>query len=1038
MRRTRLICAQLSAFVFALGAVAVNATACEGGGGGGGELTSLSTKLSGGGTEGETLTVAEGTKVKDKATLTGKDASKATGKVAYKVYSENTCKTLVASAGEVTVSGESVPASNEEELEAGKSYYWQAHYGGDTNNAESTSPCSEILTVQAKTSLSTMLSGESKEAEELTVLEGSKVKDKATLSGTNSSTATGKALYKVFSDSKCEHLVKEAGEVTVTSGSIPASSEVELTGGASYYWRVTYKGDSLHQESTSTCDKEISTIKAKTMLSTSLSGEKQAAEEITVVQDASASDAATISGAAASLATGTVKYDVYSNEECKELVTAAGEATVSGAFVPSSNSETLSPGIYYWQASYSGDKLNAPSTSTCTEVEVVTPEVTSLLTAEGQSYEQLEILEGSAAKDAATLRGEFASSATGKVKYAIYSDGECKTLVKEAGEVTVSGASVPSSNEETLSPGTYYWQASYSGDSKNPAAKGACGEEVVVVTTATSLSTSLSGESKSGAEIEVKEGSAVHDTATLGGTHAATAGGYIEYNVYSDSECKDLVALAGSGEVTSGSVPKSSEETLPAGTYYWQAMYSGEGVNHSTTSTCGAEKAIVTAPVTTSLSGDSHTGPEIEVEEGDGVKDTATLHGEHASIATGTVKYAVYSDSQCKTLVKEAGEVTVSGASVPASNEETLSPGLYYWQASYSGDSKNSAAKSACVEAVAVVRSEFGLYGALGDSFSSGEGAGAYYAKTNVAGTNVCHRSKAAYPVRIMEAMYTERKDFVEEPMIYEREPPFIFRACSGALAKQIWETNASPEWVEPPGEWAAAAPQKLWLEHSGPPTKPNGNIVLVTLTIGGNDAGFGTIARNCIQGPFLIYPGRATCKEVISEWASGVAGVRNTLNGAPGLPSLKASLTEALKAIHKAAPNARIRIPLYPQILNTKIKGDIRLDTNENGYTIENNADQMLSVAVALEEFTRKLNETIANTVLAAAAEGEMDAKVIPATVTALNGHRLGDNPSWVNTVLPFAQAESLHPNCNGQLALATAILPSLGLDANPDWKCG
>jgi hypothetical protein len=234
---------------------------------GGAEPTTLATSLSGEGKEGETITVLEGSKVKDKATLSGTNASKAEGKVKYDVYSESGCKTLVKAAGEVTVASGSVPASNEEELEGGASYYWQAIYSGDSKNSGSTSSCTEISTVKAKTSLSTTLSGESKEGEELTVLEGSKVKDKATLSGTNSSTAGGKVLYKIYSDSKCEHLVKEAGEETVTSGSVPASSEEELESGASYYWQATYKGDSLHQESTSSCGKEIANVNPASVVS---------------------------------------------------------------------------------------------------------------------------------------------------------------------------------------------------------------------------------------------------------------------------------------------------------------------------------------------------------------------------------------------------------------------------------------------------------------------------------------------------------------------------------------------------------------------------------------------------------------------------------------------------------------------------------------------------------------------------------------------------------------------------------------------------
>lgn len=246
--------ATAAAFVLALAVMAVSATACEGGGGGP-ELTALSTKLSGESKEGEELTVLEGAKVKDKATLTGANASKATGKVTYKVYSDKECKTLVTSAGEVTVSGESVPASSEETLEGGKTYYWQAHYGGDSNNSESTSPCTEVLNVKAKTSISMVLSGEGSEGEEITIIEGSKALGKATLSGTNFSTAGGNAVYNVYSDGKCETLVTGAGEVAVTSGVVPASTEKELEGGKTYLWQVAYKGDGLHQESKSTCDK---------------------------------------------------------------------------------------------------------------------------------------------------------------------------------------------------------------------------------------------------------------------------------------------------------------------------------------------------------------------------------------------------------------------------------------------------------------------------------------------------------------------------------------------------------------------------------------------------------------------------------------------------------------------------------------------------------------------------------------------------------------------------------------------------------------
>lgn len=128
--------------LFALTAIAASAAAAA-------EPTTLATKLSGEGKEGLELTVLAGAKVKDKATLSGKNAAKATGNATYKVYSDKECKTLVTNAGEVLVAGEVVPASNELELEGGKTYFWQAHYSGDANNLESTSPCNEILIVKA-------------------------------------------------------------------------------------------------------------------------------------------------------------------------------------------------------------------------------------------------------------------------------------------------------------------------------------------------------------------------------------------------------------------------------------------------------------------------------------------------------------------------------------------------------------------------------------------------------------------------------------------------------------------------------------------------------------------------------------------------------------------------------------------------------------------------------------------------------------------------------------------------------------------------
>ena len=109
----------------------------------------------------------------------------------------------------------------------------------------------------------------------------------------------------------------------------------------------------------------------------------------------------------------------------------------------------------------------------------------------------------------------------------------------------------------------------------------------------------------------------------------------------------------------------------------------------------------------TSLSGRGESGASISVPEGTGVSDTATLSGTNASTATGTVTYSVYSDSGCTAAVSAgmAQSITTPG-SLPASSAVTLStPGAYYWQASYSGDSANAASMSTCGSEVETVTS---------------------------------------------------------------------------------------------------------------------------------------------------------------------------------------------------------------------------------------------------------------------------------------------------------------------------------------------
>jgi hypothetical protein len=1044
---------------------------------GGAAETSLATSLAGEGKSGETVTVLEGAGINDKATLSGTNAGKATGTVKYVVYSDEECKELVTAAGEVTVKSGSIPESEQEKFTPGASYYWQAKYSGDSTNLESTSTCGkEISNVKTLTSLTVALLGEERSSEaaepylgeEITAPEGTAVIGGAGLNGTKVSTATGTVKYAMYSDKECKNLVADVSEAPVAEGSLPESGEAQLKAGT-YYWQTVYSGDSLHQGSTSACGKEIAVIKPATSLTTSLSGEGQEGEEVEIDEDTPVSASVKLTGVDVSKATGTVKYALYSDSECKELAGKAGEVSVAGESVPKSTKVTLSPGTYYWQSAYSGDGSNYGSQSVCgSTISTVTLPVTTLLSSGEESGEDLEAVEGSGVQLKATLHGQHASIATGTVAYDVYSDEACKALVTEAGKVTVKGPTVPTSNAEKLKPGTYYWLAKYSGDTNNPAATSACAPAALVVQTPTSLATSLSSVKRSGAKIEVPEDTAVSDVATLSGASAAKAEGYVEYNVYSDSECTQLTALAGNVKVAQGIASDSSEVTLPVGTYYWQASYAGDEANHSSTSTCGSEIETVTAPVTTELTGEEQSGGEIEVAEKGPVSEKTVLHGEHASTATGTVKYSIYSDGQCKDFAAKGGEVTVKNGIVPASEEEALSAGNYYWVAEYSGDANNPAAKSACGEAIDVVEQQRGnfLYAALGDSYSSGQGAKEYYDRTNRTGgfgfgllfdRNRCRRSSVAYPARVANALFNSTTILAENELFKRNPPMFIFRACSGAVTGNLWGTGANGgqwnEWITDPPEWNRFHPaQDLWLRSPGGLNAnntlgmPNNNIGLVTLTLGGNDAGFDKVARRCVHTfPGFTYS-RQNCQIAITEQRLGLQGPLGTLTdpATEGIPSLDITLRTVLDDIHMQAPTARIRVLLYPFILDTTLTNEWIPVGPLRGTSIENRVPRGLSAVEELNSFEDSLNTRIQATVTSWAARVPL-ARVIRATSNALieirsNSvvrHQIGDSVPWVNGVVPLDLEESFHPNCLGHIATANVLLESLDRDPVRNWGC-
>ena len=111
---------------------------------------------------------------------------------------------------------------------------------------------------------------------------------------------------------------------------------------------------------------------------------------------------------------------------------------------------------------------------------------------------------------------------------------------------------------------------------------------------------------------------------------------------------------------------------------------------------------LASTSVTTSQTAGTKSGPSISIAAGTvGETDKATIGGNNAGFAGGTVHYYLYASKSCDPGTSEVfdsgSEPVVDGVAAP-SNPVTaaLSAGKYYWQAVYSGDASNDGSTSAC------------------------------------------------------------------------------------------------------------------------------------------------------------------------------------------------------------------------------------------------------------------------------------------------------------------------------------------------------
>ncbi len=290
-------------------------------------------------------------------------------------------------------------------------------------------------------------------------------------------------------------------------------------------------------------------------------------------------------------------------------------------------------------------------------------------------------------------------------------------------------------------------------------------------------------------------------------------------------------------------------------------------------------------------------------------------------------------------------------------------------------------------------------YLGLGDSYTSGEGAFDYLTGTDT-DNNTCHLSIHSYPLLLARDIFDGGHSV----------------ACSGAVINDLGST--SPDYK---GQGKGSA--KLWLLLQNQPVllssilssyKP-GYVAqhlfvrkyqpgIVTVSVGGNDVGFGDIIRACVMPHF---GSGNTCYSSYEDRIELTRLIDRTL------PHWTA-LYEQLEA---ESPGTRLYAIGYPQIAAAggKCALNVHLDRNEIVFS---------------QELIDYLNGTIRQ---AAAAAGATYVDISQ----ALAGHRLCEaasydvamngltagNDSGALGIKVFGR-ESYHPNALGQFLIEQAIL--------------
>jgi len=256
------------------------------------------------------------------------------------------------------------------------------------------------------------------------------------------------------------------------------------------------------------------------------------------------------------------------------------------------------------QATLTATGPGKPAVTASVALSGATPKATPAITTTLQPASP--VVAGTAMTGQATVTG--GANPTGNVTFALYLTPNCDTLFETLAR-PLSGGVATLDDLSGVDPGTYYWVATYNGDTHNNPVSTGCNDEPVTITFASPAITTTSSAGGTAGNTTVT------DTATISGGDNPT--GTLTFNLYGPvggnptPYCSgtpvdtEIVNVTGNGSYTT----PAGATLAQAGYYWWTASYSGDTSNQATGSGCGTDQVTITGDVTLSPGDITEVGP---------------------------------------------------------------------------------------------------------------------------------------------------------------------------------------------------------------------------------------------------------------------------------------------------------------------------------------------------------------------------------------------------------------------------------------------